>query len=108
MNDAALKLALQRLTGAAELVLTTLGRGNQADWASKTARAQLTRLQLVTDVASLTLTERGARAARIALGELDVKLRETRAQARVDAETRVTPPSALQWAGWSEGAVEHP
>lgn len=107
-HDTALTLTLKRLNGAAELVLMTLGRGNSADWASRTVRARLTRLQLVTDVASLTLTERGERAARILLGDLDVELHTARAQARKAAETHVRPPSTLRWIGWSEGAIEHP
>lgn len=107
-HDTALTLTLKRLNGAAELVLMTLGRGNSADWASRTVRARLARLELVTDVASLTLTERGERAARILLGDLDVELHTARAQARKAAETHVRPPSTLRWIGWSEGAIEHP
>lgn len=107
-DNAALMLTLKRLTGSDELALMTLGRGNSANWASRTTRARLTRLQLVTDVTSLTLTERGERVARIMLGNLDVELHTTRAQARKAAETHVRPPSTLRWIGWSEGAIEHP
>lgn len=107
-HDTALELTLKRLTEAAQLTLMTLGRGNRPHSVSKTTRARLTRLELVTDVESLALTERGERVARILLGKLDVELRVSRERAREAAKTHVRPRSTMRWIGWSEGAIEHP
>lgn len=111
MKDTTLDLVIAKLNDDAQLVLRTLANTGRVHFTvSRAVRARLTRLQLVTDVESLTVTERGVAVGRELSARADAELARLRTEAREAARTHPAPvPGAgLTWAGWSEGALEHP